>query len=359
MKASFEFNDYSFELMSRTQTLVCLREEGLYCPAGDFFIDPWKPVQKALVTHGHSDHARPYMDAYLTSSSGLPIVRERVGRSAHIEGLDYGQTLKINEARVSFHPAGHLLGSSQIRIEHKGFVCVVGGDYKLEEDRSCEAFECVPCDQFITESTFALPIYSWEPSDSVFQSINEWWRQNEEAGLTSVLFAYALGKAQRVLCGLDPSIGRIGVHGAVDTFNKHYLAAGYPIPETVRASRNTKEQFEGKGIIIAPGSTQNSPWLKQFGERSEAFVSGWMTVRGSRRRRGLDRGFVLSDHVDWKDILKAVEGTGAEFIGVTHGYADALVRWLKETEGKTAYELNTLYHAIASGEDEENGKELS
>ena len=328
--------------MHAIKSLVCLKEEGLYCPEGDFYIDPWRRVAKALITHGHSDHARPNMGAYLTSSSGVPVVQERVGHSACIERLDFGKSIKIKGVKVSFHPAGHLLGSSQIRIEHKGFVCVIGGDYKLEVDRSCEAFECVPCQQFITESTFALPVYSWEPSKQVFDSINAWWKQNEAAGVTSVVYAYALGKAQRVLCGLDPSIGTIGVHGSVDVFNKHYTQAGYPVPETVRASRDTKELFQMGGMIIAPGSAQNSPWMRQFGQRSEAFASGWMTVRGQRRRRALDRGFVLSDHVDWKGILKTVEATGAESVGVTHGYADALVRWLRENKGIDAYALNTV-----------------
>ena len=320
-------------------SLLCMKSEGLYCPKGDFFIDPQKSVERALITHGHSDHARPYMKSYLTSETGRAIVQERVGKEAKVEGIEYGKSIKINDVKVSFHPAGHLLGSSQVRIEHKGFVTCVAGDYKIEPDASCEAFEVVPCHQFITESTFALPIYSWEDPESVFSGINDWWRDNQAKGVTSVLFAYALGKAQRVLCGIDASIGPIGVHGSVDIFNQHYLREGYPIPETIRANRETKESFQGQGIIIAPGSTQNTPWLNQFAPYSLAFASGWMAVRGTRRRRALDRGFVLSDHVDWKGILKTIDATGAEHVGATHGYSDALVRWLTEHKGIEAYTI--------------------
>lgn len=323
-----------------TRSLLRLDEAGLYCPMGDFYIDPQKPVERALITHGHSDHARPKMKRYLTSESGRPIVQERVGHAARVEGLPYGQSLKINDVRVSFHPAGHVLGSSQIRIEYNGFVCVHAGDYKTEADASCQAFELVPCHQFITESTFALPVYRWDASASIFSEINTWWRENQAQGLTSVLYAYALGKAQRVLAGVDASIGPIGVHASVERFNRHYRNQAYPIPDTLQASRNTAEHFKEGGLIIAPASTQDSPWLKQFKPFSQAFASGWMAVRGHRRRRALDRGFVLSDHVDWNGITQTIAATGAEDIGVCHGYSDALVRWLNE-RGLNATDLST------------------
>ena len=319
-----------------------LRQEaaGLYCPQGDFYIDPQKPVQRALITHGHSDHARPRMQHYLTSESGRPIVQERVGSSARVEGIPYGQSLKIKDVRVSFHPAGHVLGSSQIRIEYKGFVCVHAGDYKTEADASCQAFELLPCNQFITESTFALPVYRWEASASIFSEINKWWKENQTNGITSVLYAYALGKAQRVLAGVDASIGPIGVHASVERFNRHYREQGYLVPDTIQASRNTAEHFAKGGLIIAPASTQDSSWLRQFKPYAQAFASGWMAVRGLRRRRALDSVFVLSDHVDWKGITETIRATGAEHIGVCHGYSDALVRWLKEHEGLNAKDLS-------------------
>jgi len=316
---------------------------GLYCAAGDFYIDPWRRVDRALVTHAHSDHARPGMSSYLTAQSGVGVLRERVGDQAKIEGISFGKELKIGDVSVSFHPAGHLLGSGQIRVEHKGEVWVVTGDYKNAPDASCEAFTPVRCHTLITESTFGLPVYKWPAPEVVFAEINRWWRRNQAEGRTSVLFAYALGKAQRVLCGIDPEIGPIGVHGAVDRMLPHYRSAGRPIPPTVKADADSKELLKGKGIIIAPGSAQNTPWIRKFAPYSLAFASGWMQVRGPRRRRALDQGFVLSDHVDWQGILDTIDASQAQRIGVTHGYAAPLIRWLKEERGLEAYEVPTRF----------------
>lgn len=323
--------------------LVRPTPQGLYCEAGDFFIDPWRPVARALITHGHSDHARYGMGAYLTARPGVEVVRERVGRGARIEGIAFGERRRMGEVEVSFHPAGHLLGSAQIRIAHRGEVWVVTGDYKIQPDPSCEAFEPVPCHHLITESTFGLPIYRWPEPAEVFRQINDWWRANQAEGRTSILFAYALGKAQRVLCGLDPRIGPIGVHGAVEKLNAHYRAARRPLPDTLHAGAETKQVLAGRGLIVAPGSAQNTPWIRRFAPYSLAFASGWMTVRGARRRRALDRGFVLSDHVDWPGLVQTIDQSGAECVGVTHGYAAPLIRWLGETRSLDAYEIPTRY----------------
>jgi len=328
---------------STTSPLIRPTNQGLFCEAGNFYIDPWRKVDRALVTHGHSDHARYGMGAYLTAASGVGVVRERVGQAAAIEGMAFGETRKIGGVTVSFHPAGHLLGSAQIRVEHRGEVWVVTGDYKTAPDISCEPFEPVACDTLITESTFGLPVYHWPEPRQVFQQINQWWRDNQAEGRTSVLFAYALGKAQRVLCGLDASIGPIGVHGAVERLNPHYRAAGRPLPETIPAKAESKEILKGRGMIVAPGSAQNTPWIRRFAPYSLGFASGWMTVRGNRRRRALDRGFILSDHVDWSGILQTIEASGASRVGVTHGYAQPLIRWLREERGLEAYELPTRF----------------
>lgn len=328
---------------STTSPIIRATKYGLYCAAGDFYIDPWQKVERALITHGHSDHARYGMGAYLTATPGMGVVRERVGQDARIEGLAFGERRRIGEVTVSFHPAGHLLGSGQIRVESRGEVWVVTGDYKTAPDISCEAFEVVPCHTLITESTFGLPVYRWPEPSAVFRQIHQWWRDNQAEGRTSILFAYALGKAQRVLCGLDPSIGPIGVHGAVERLNPHYRAAGRPLPATIPATAETKQQLQGRGLIVAPASAQNTPWIRRFAPYSLAFASGWMAVRGARRRRALDRGFIVSDHVDWQGILDTVEATGATTVGVTHGYADALVRWLREERGLEAYEVPTRF----------------
>lgn len=322
--------------------LIEVTERGLYCEAGGFYIDPWRAVDRAVITHAHSDHARSGSAAYLCSESGEGVLRERVGKQAHIETLDWGGAVSIGEAKVSFHPAGHVLGSAQVRVEHMGEIWVVSGDYKTQEDRSCERFEAVRCHTFITESTFGLPIYRWRPTAEVMEGVHAWWRRNREEGRTSILFAYALGKAQRILCGLDPEVGPIGVHGSVERFLPHYRFWGKPIPDCVNAKGEAVKELKGKGLVIAPGSTQNSDWLRKFTPCSLAFASGWMQVRGGRRRRALDRGFVISDHADWDGLLGTIEATGADRIGVTHGYTEPLVRWLKES-GKEAWAVPTRF----------------
>lgn len=329
---------------------------GLYCEAGGFYIDPWRAVDRAVITHAHSDHARSGSVAYLCSESGEGVLRERVGKQATLETLAWGEARTIGEVAVSLFPAGHVLGSAQILVEHAGERWVVSGDYKTQEDRSCERFEPVPCHTFITESTFGLPIYRWKPTQEILDKVHAWWRKNQEAGRTSILFAYALGKAQRILCGLDPEVGPIGVHGSVNRFLPHYRYWGKPIPDCLHAKGDAIKQLRGCGIVIAPGSTQHSEWIRKFAPYSLAFASGWMQIRGGRRRRALDQGFVISDHADWDGILGAIEATGAERIGVTHGYTEALLRWLRE-QGKEAWEIPTRFQG--EGVEDSNSEEDS
>jgi len=339
-------------IVRNKQPLIRFTSRGLYCEKGDFYIDPIRRVERALITHSHSDHARSGMMSYLTSHAGVGILKERIGLNSSISGLPYGERQRIGEVTVSFHPAGHLLGSAQVRVEYRGEVWVVTGDYKIANDISCEAFEPVPCNNLITEATFALPVYHWPDSQFVFDQINKWWISNQERGRCSVLFAYALGKAQRLLCGIDSTIGPIGIHGAVEKMLPYYRAAGRPIPESVfKASAENKEKLKGVGLIVAPASVQNTPWLQKFAPYSLAFASGWMAIRGARRRRALDRGFIISDHVDWRGILDTIEATGAEKVGVTHGYANALVRWLQEERGLQAYEISEAYTKNLSDDD--------
>lgn len=319
-------------------------ESGLYCEAGDFFIDPWRPVDFAVLTHAHSDHARPGSRYYLVADRGAGLFRERLGSAAKIETLPYGRTIQRNGVTISLHPAGHILGSAQVRIEHRGCIAVVSGDYKVEPDETCDPFEPVRCHLFVTECTFGLPIYRWRPQAEIFAEINEWWRDNQSRGRTSILFGYSLGKAQRVLNGLDPAIGPIFVHGAVEKFLPHYHAAGVQLPELHRADADAVRAAQGRALILTPPSADHTPWLRKFGDCSTAMASGWMQVRGTRRRRSLDRGFVLSDHVDWPGLLDSIRATGAETIWATHGQTGPLVRWLKEN-GLQAEAIRTRFEA--------------
>jgi len=319
--------------------LVEPTNSGLYCSLGGFYIDPHRSVDKAVITHGHTDHARPNMKSYLTSRVGSRIVKERVGKKSKVEDLPYGQKLKIKDVIVSFHPSGHILGSSQVRIEHKGYVSVVTGDYKISKDNSCDSFELVKCHEFISESTFAKPFYRWPNPKEVFSKINSWWLNNTQKDVTSVIFAYALGKSQRVLCGLDSSIGAIGVHASVEKFNNYYREAGRPIPNTIKASINNKHMLVGNGIIIAPPSVRRSNWLNQFAPLSLSFASGWMLDKGNVGRKKVDKGFVLSDHADWSEILRTINYSGASRIGLVHGSTKLLADWLKKNTQLEIYEF--------------------
>jgi len=310
--------------------LIVPRPEGLYCPPGDFHIDPSRPVARAIITHAHADHARPGSDSYLCQQDSVPILRRRLGEIA-LQGVAYGETLDRNGVKVSLHPAGHILGSAQLRVEYRGEVWVASGDYKLEADGTCEAFTPLHCDAFVTESTFGLPIFVWRPQDETLGEIDRWWRENAEQGRASVLFAYSLGKAQRILAHLDPGIGPIVCNGAVEAMNAIYRERGVALPRTFAASDDgmNKKQL-GRSLVLAPPSAANSPWLRRFGAHSDAFASGWMQVRGNRRRRGVDQGFVLSDHADWPGLLRAIEATGAQRVFVTHGGVAPLARFLQE-----------------------------
>lgn len=311
--------------------LVEITDDGLYCPAGQFHIDPWKAVPRAIVTHAHADHARWGCGSYLAAEPGRRLLDIRLG-SPNLATLRYGEQIDHNGVTVSFHPAGHVLGSAQIRLEHQGEVWVVSGDYKLDPDPTCAPFEPVRCHTFITESTFGLPVYRWGLSETLFAEINGWWRANRDAGSASVIFAYSLGKAQRVLAGVDPSIGPIYTHGAVEKLTAAYRESGVQLPPTLpvgESVRGGKKAWAG-ALVLAPPSADGSPWMKKFEPASTAMASGWMRVRGARRRRALDRGFVLSDHADWPGLLTAVRETGAERVLATHGFAAILARWLRD-----------------------------
>jgi len=332
-------------------TLLRLTDAGLYCAAGDFHVDPWAAVPRAVVTHAHGDHVAWGCGAYLCASDGAGVLRLRLGPDAVIEPAIYAAPQHVNGVAVSLHPAGHILGSAQVRVEHAGEVWVVSGDYKTDPDPTCLPFESIRCHTFVTESTFGLPIYRWPPQAEVFTEINGWWLANAEAGRTSLLYGYALGKAQRLLAGLDSSIGPILTHGAVEKMTAAYRRAGVHLPPTSYASADRRRGQVARALVLAPPSADGSPWSRGFGPSSNAFASGWMRVRGARRRRSLDRGFTLSDHVDWPGLLVAIAATGAERVWVTHGFTGVVVRWLRE-QGLDARAIATRFEGERDEPDE-------
>ena len=310
-------------------TLIQLTDRGLYCAAGDFYIDPWRPVARAVVTHAHADHARPGSRAYLVARDGERVFRTRLGPDTVLQAVAYGEPAEVNGVRVSLHPAGHILGSAQVRVEQRGEVWVISGDYKVGADATCTPFEPVRCHTFVTESTFGLPIYRWRAQAEIFDEINAWWRANQLAGKASMLFAYALGKAQRLLAGVDPTIGPIFTHGAVERLIRDYRASGVALPATTYAAADRRADWS-QALIVAPPSALGTPWMRRVGSVSTGFASGWMQLRGTRRRRAVDRGFAMSDHADWPGLLDTISATGAERVWVTHGYSAVLARWLGE-----------------------------
>ncbi len=327
--------------------------EGLYCAAGDFHIDPWRPVARAVTTHAHSDHARPGSRSYLCAEVGRRVLAARVGQAATIETLSYGERRRFGDATVSLHPAGHILGSAQVRVEVGGEVWVVSGDYNnTADDSTCAPFEPVRCHTFITESTFGLPIYRWPDPTGVFAAIQRWWAQNQAEGITSAIAAYPLGKSQRLLASLDPAQGPIAVHGSVATFLPIYAEAGVRLAPAQRFAELDLKAFKGQGLLIVSASAQEARAFDRLQPLSWAFASGWMMTRAARRNRSFDRGFVLSDHADWPGLVQAIAATGAERIGVTHGPAEIFARWLRE-QGREAFPLATRFTGETAGAEED------
>ena len=308
--------------------LIELTPSGLYCEAGDFYIDPQLPVRRAIITHAHTDHAKHGSEAYLTSRSGKPLVQQRVGLRAKVESIEFGEEIDMKGVKVSLHPAGHILGSAQVRVEYRGEVWVVSGDYKLEPDATCETFEPIKCHTFITESTFAKPHYKWKLQKTIFNELNDWWQMNALWGTTSIIAAYSLGKAQRILAGLDASIGPIMVYPTVEKFLPAYRAAGIIFPDHVLFSdESIAELKDKKPIVIAPPQFTRADAEKRFGTVATAFASGWMS-KGGLHSKIHDRGFGLSDHADWEGLLTAIKATGAENIFVMHGFVNTLANYL-------------------------------
>ena len=314
---------------------------GLYCPKADVYLDPWKPVKKAILTHGHADHARWGSSSYLCTPTAAPVIKYRLG-DINLETLPFGEEKLINGVSFSFHPAGHILGSAQIKVSYKGEMVVFSGDYKTANDGFSEAFEPVKCHTFITESTFGLPVYHWQDQKWVFNEMEEWCKNNRNNGQLSILYGYSLGKAQRILQGLPESVGPIFTHSTIEAVLNVMRNQGVSLKNTIPVNEHLTRADLLSGVIIAPPAVQNSNWLKKFEPIRNGVVSGWMALRGARRRRNADKGFVLSDHADWEGLNEAISLTGAENVFVTHGYTDILSKWLID-KGLNAHPLETNF----------------
>lgn len=336
------------------EPLLQFNENGIYCAAAGVYLDPWRKVDKAIISHGHADHSRWGMKSYITHNSNIPIIKHRLGEDITVAGYDFDESFTINGVKFSFHPAGHIIGSSQIRVEHKGEVWVFTGDYKTEDDGVAVPYEMVKCDTFITECTFGLPAFKWRPQEEVFKDINNWWAENKAEGKTSVLFGYSLGKAQRLLKHLDTDIGKIYTHGAIENMTE-VVRQLIDLPPTERVTRETKKEDIKGNIVIAPPSAHGTTWIRKMVPYVTASASGWMTFRGARRRRAIDKGFVLSDHCDWQGLLQSIKATGAEKVICTHGYTDIFSRFLREQ----GYDARTEATQYEGEQGEESKSETS
>ena len=328
--------------------LISFTDKGLYCEKGNFYIDPWKQVDNAIITHGHGDHAYYGHKNYLCHTYTKPILQLRLGDNSY-QTLDWNEAILINGVKVSLHPAGHIIGSSQVRVEYNNDVWVFSGDYKVEDDGISGKFEPVKCNTFITESTFGLPIYKWKPQQEIYNNIITWINKNKENGKTSVIIAYSLGKAQRVLQAIKETTQTIFAHGAVFNMQQTLIDAGWNLTPVVRVTPETPKELLKSAIVIAPSSADGTPWMKKFQPYSVGTCSGWMQVRGNARRRNVDAGFALSDHADWDGLLQSVKATGAERLFVTHGFQSAFSRYCNEENIALAAEVKTQY----GNEDEE------
>ena len=333
------------QLKMNSAGLLEFTKKGIYCRKADVFIDPWKPVDRAIITHAHADHARPGMKSYLAHNLSASVLKHRLGKNINLETFQYGQQLRINQVLFEFYPAGHVVGSAQVRVSNGSESWCVSGDYKVEDDGISGAFEPVPCQTFITECTFGLPVFNWRPQSEVFSEIENWWQSNINNKKISLLIAYSLGKAQRILANLKP-LGPIYVHEAVANINDALANDGIPIPvKTRRLDKEKASEIEEGALVIAPNAFLRSNWVKKGKNVVSASCSGWMQVRGTRRWQNQEQGFVLSDHADWKGLNKAIADTGAERVIATHGYTEVFSKWLSE-QGYDATTEKTWFESI-------------
>lgn len=321
--------------------LLEFTDKGICCPQGGFYIDPWQPVDDAVITHAHSDHAYGGHKRYLAHHLSREVLLYRLGEIS-LQTIDYGETVTKNGVEIKLFPAGHVIGSAQVRVAYKGEVWVVSGDYKIEDDGVCTPFEPVRCHHFISECTFGMPVYQWKPQQQIFDDMNAWWRTNQEHGLATVVVGYSLGKSQRILQHLNPALGKIYTHGTIENTNEALRRNGVELQRTIRITPDTPKEEIRKGIILAPPSAVGSAWMRKFQPYSFGYCSGWMALRGAKRRRAADRGFVLSDHADWNGLISAIDATGCECVYLTHGYTATFTRYLNEI-GFNAKEVHTLY----------------
>ena len=320
--------------------MLTLTRNGIYCKKGNFYIDPIRPIKNAIITHGHADHARWGMEKYYATPATCAIMKIRLGKDITCHELNFHDEIKLGKVKIKLIPAGHILGSAQVVIEDESKKAIITGDFKTDPDATVESFETEPCDLLVMETTFALPIYNWIESKEIFSSIHEFWQTNQKKGYHTVLYAYSLGKAQRILNSLNQEQGPIAIHSAIEKMNQIYvnkkrLERNFPVFTNAEL-----DNWNKPGLSIAPPATIDSKWIKKCKKYKEAYISGWMTSKGQARRRNM-RGFPLSDHADWKGLNYAVKKFNPSEVWTMHGSTDIFAKHLND-QGIKATSLSKL-----------------
>ena len=336
----------------KPESILCPSPAGLYCPPGDFHIDPTRPVAHAIITHGHSDHARAGHGAVAATPETLAIMAARYGDAfaGATEALRYGQTITRNNVEITLVPAGHVLGSAQAVLRHKGMTIVVSGDYKRRRDPTCPPFEPVPCDVFVTEATFGLPVFNFPDAADEIARLLKSVEQFPER--THLVGAYSLGKAQRIIrllreAGYEKTLYQ---HGAMQSMNALYERFGITLgplePATIESG--SKKDFAG-AIVIAPPSSIDDRWTRRFADPLPAFASGWMRIRARARQRQVELPLVVSDHADWNELTTTIREIAPGEVWITHGNEEALLRWA-QLSGVNARALSLIGYDDDEGE---------
>ena len=319
-------------MKTKEENLIKFKDGNLYCELADIWIDPSKPVKRALITHAHFDHFTFGCEEYLSTKETAVLIKKRVGDNVNIKPFGYGEEFKINGINISFHPSGHILGSSQIRFIFAGEKWLITGDYKLQKDETCKKYEIVKTDYLISECTFGLPIFKWDQTKNIAINISKWI--NNSPDKTSLLFCYSLGKAQRLLNEINKTNfeGNIYTHASIHKMNDCYRQLGICIKDTIKIENKKKIDDLKGNLILLPPSLSKGSYLKNFKNIQTAFASGWMSIRALRNRSGYDKGFAISDHADWEGILEVVKKSEAKNVFFHHGDSEALSKYLSEKE---------------------------
>ena len=323
------------------QNLISQKSQGLYCESANIWIDPYKPVEKAIITHAHSDHFTNGCREYICSIETGLLLKKRFGNNINLKTVEYDKKFLINGINFSLHPSGHILGSSQIKIMTDSETWLITSDFKRQKDKTCKSYERLKTDFLICESTFGLPIFNWESTNKIIDKITKWVNQSEDS--TSILFCYSLGKAQRLLSELNSqNFKNIYVHKSINNINTIYKNLGIELEEAKIFDNNLEINNLKDCLLLLPPSLNNQNFLKKFKRFQTGFASGWMSIRALKKRSGFDKGFTISDHADWNGLIKTIKESEAKRVFLNHGDGESLANFLRDKEGLDIQQLNEV-----------------